>query len=151
MAFPSIAIGRTEAVGQGEEPEPSGSGSRVVELRGTYKSSATLITMDPSEVRAWLTNIGVLAARPGAFAVFLLYAALWIILGNGLEWHSLATLATWGMTLVIQRAEHRDTQAIHAKLDELLKVHGDAKNSLMNIDDKDAEEVERERAEVRTS
>jgi low affinity Fe/Cu permease len=55
------------------------------------------------------------------------------------------------MTLVIQRAEHRDTQAIHAKLDELLKVHGDAKNSLMIIDDKDAEEVERERARVRRS
>jgi low affinity Fe/Cu permease len=25
------------------------------------------------------------------------------------------------MTLFIQRAEHRDTQAIHAKLDELLR------------------------------
>ncbi|MCA1361276.1 low affinity iron permease family protein [Bradyrhizobium sp. IC3069] len=103
------------------------------------------------EIRSWLTNIGVLTARPAAFVVFLAYAALWIVLGNGLEWHSLATLATWGMTLVIQRAEHRDTQAIHAKLDELLKVHGDAKNSLMTIDDKDAEEVERERDRVRRS
>ena len=101
------------------------------------------------EVRGWLTNIGVLAARPAAFVVFLIYAALWVVFGDGLEWHSLATLATWGMTLVIQRAEHRDTQAIHAKIDELLKVHGEAKNSLMNIDDKDAEEVERERAKVR--
>ncbi|MCK1420766.1 low affinity iron permease family protein [Bradyrhizobium sp. 182] len=62
-----------------------------------------------------------------------------------------ATLATWGMTLVIQRAEHRDTQSIHAKLDELLKVHGDAKNSLMTVDNKDAEEVERQRAQVRAS
>lgn len=103
------------------------------------------------EIRSWLTNIGVLAARPAAFVVFLAYAALWVVFGNGLEWHSLATLATWGMTLVIQRAEHRDTQAIHAKLDELLKVHGDAKNSLMTIDDKDAEEVERERERVRSS
>ena len=47
----------------------------------------------------------------------------------------MATLATWGMTLLIQRAEHRDTQAIHAKLDELLKVHGEADNSLMSIDE----------------
>jgi len=60
----------------------------------------------------------------------------------------MATLATWGMTLLIQRAEHRDTQAIHAKLDELLKVHGKADNSLMSIDDKDAEEVEKERTQV---
>ena len=100
------------------------------------------------QIRGWLTNVGVLVARPAAFVVFLAYAALWVVLGDGLEWHSLATLATWGMTLVIQRAEHRDTQAIHAKLDELLKVHGDAKNSLMTIDDK---EVERERERVRRS
>jgi low affinity Fe/Cu permease len=102
-------------------------------------------------IRAWLTKVGVLAAHPAAFGVFLSYAALWIIFGDGLRWHSLAVLATWGMTLVIQRAEHRDTQAIHAKLDELLKVHGDAKNSLMSIDDTDAEDVERERAKIRTS
>jgi len=72
-------------------------------------------------------------------------------LGNGLEWHSLATLATWGMTLVIQRAEHRDTQAIHGKLDELLKASRRASDELMDIDDKNAEEVERERKKVRAS
>jgi hypothetical protein len=54
---------------------------------------------------------GVLAARPAAFVVFALYALAWIVFGNGFEWHSFATLATWAMTLVIQRAEHRDTQA----------------------------------------
>jgi low affinity Fe/Cu permease len=43
-------------------------------------------------------------------------------LDDGLKWHSTAVMAMWGMTLVIQRAEHRDTQAIHARLDELLKA-----------------------------
>ena len=47
------------------------------------------------------------------------------------------------MTLVIQRAEHRDTEAIHAKLDELLQADSAANNKVMRIDDKDAEEVER--------
>ena len=68
-----------------------------------------------------------------------------------MEWHSAATLATWAMTLFIQRAEHRDTQAIHAKLDELLKVHNDADNDLTKLDDKDAEEVEQEREKVKQS
>jgi low affinity Fe/Cu permease len=88
---------------------------------------------------------------PGGVCCF---PALWVCVdrfGNGLEWHSLATLSTWGMTLVIQRAEHRDTQAIHAKLDALLKVHGDAEDELMSIDDKDAEEVERDRDKVKAS
>ncbi|MET4518174.1 low affinity Fe/Cu permease [Bradyrhizobium sp. I1.7.5] len=63
----------------------------------------------------------------------------------------MATLATWGMTLLIQRAEHRDTQAIHAKPDELLKAVGDADADLMDVDKKDAEEVEQERAHVQAS
>lgn len=100
-------------------------------------------------IRSWLTEAGVFTARPAAFAVFVVYGVLWIAVGDGLRWHSLATLATWGMTLLIQRAEHRDTQAIHAKLDELLKVHSDAKDSLMDVDEKDAEEVEKERAKIR--
>ena len=87
--------------------------------------------------------------RPAAFAIFALYAVAWIAIGNGFEWHSLATLATWAMTLVIQRAEHRDTQAIHAKLDELLKAGHRANNEIMSIDDKDAEEVEQDRERVR--
>ena len=101
--------------------------------------------------RHWLTQLGVLTARPAAFVIFALYAVAWITIGNGFEWHSLGTLATWAMTLVIQRAEHRDTQAIHAKLDELLKANHRADNDLMNIDDKDAEEVEQDRDSVRRS
>ncbi|TWB03575.1 low affinity iron permease family protein [Bradyrhizobium stylosanthis] len=101
-----------------------------------------------THVRGWLTQFGVATARPAAFILYLIYAICWIVLGNGLEWHSMATLATWGMTLLIQRAEHRDTQALHAKLDELLKVHSSANHSLMTIDDRDAEEVEHEREHV---
>ena len=107
--------------------------------------------MSVEKARKWLTNIGVLAARPAAFVVFIVYGALWITLDDGLKWHPIATLATWGMTLLIQRAEHRDTQALHAKLDELLKVHVDAKSELMKIDGKDAEEVEQERKKAQAA
>jgi low affinity Fe/Cu permease len=100
--------------------------------------------------RHGLTQLGVLTARPAAFVIFLAYAAAWAAFDiQSLNWHSLATLATWAMTLFIQRAEHRDTQALHAKLDELLKVHGKAENDLMSVDDKDAEEVEDARANVK--
>jgi low affinity Fe/Cu permease len=46
------------------------------------------------------------------------------------------------VALVIQRAEHRDTQAIHAKLDELLRASAGANDGMASIDNKDAEEVE---------
>lgn len=100
--------------------------------------------------RHLLTQLGVLTARPVAFVIFLLYVLAWLFFGRDFwNWHAMATIATWGMTLLIQRAEHRDTQAIHAKLDELLKVHGQAQDSLMEVDDQDAEEVEDAREQVR--
>ena len=53
------------------------------------------------------------------------------------------------MTLVIQRAEHRDTQAIQAKLDELIHALDHARNELTRIDQEEPEVIERMRAEAR--
>jgi low affinity Fe/Cu permease len=58
-------------------------------------------------------------------------------------------LGAWAMRLVIQRAQHRDMQAIHAKLDELLRVPGEARNELISHDDEDAEDVEKKRDQIR--
>jgi low affinity Fe/Cu permease len=83
--------------------------------------------------RHWLTHRGGADRSPAAFVVF----GIRHLLGGfqpSLDWEAIATLATWGMTLVIQRAEHRDTQALHAKLDELLRIHGEADNTLMRVD-----------------
>src|SRR5256884_8911169 len=103
-------------------------------------------------IRHLLTQFGVATSHPIAFVVVLAYGGLWWLFDrHSLEWHGIATMATWLMTLLIQRAEHRDTQAIHAKLDEFLKADGAANNKVMRIDDKDAEEVERARREVRAS
>lgn len=131
-----------------ESSDPANRRHGLVRNRAAVR---TLAGMPVTNVRGWLTEVGVATARPAAFILYLIYAICWITLGNGLEWHSMATLATWGMTLLIQRAEHRDTQALHAKLDELLKVHGSANNSLMTIDDRDAEEVEHEREHVQNA
>jgi low affinity Fe/Cu permease len=94
-----------------------------------------------------LTSIGTLTARPAAFVVLLVYAVLWAIFDReSLNLHGLATLCTWAMTLFIQRAEHRDTQAIHAKLDEILRSSDSASN-ITRIDDEEPEDIEKERIE----
>jgi low affinity Fe/Cu permease len=49
------------------------------------------------------------------------------------------------MTLFIQRAEHRDTQAIHAKLDELLRAESRARDELTELDKQEPEEIETQR------
>jgi low affinity Fe/Cu permease len=102
--------------------------------------------VDHSKRAERLTHVGVLAAHPAAFLVVGGYVALWFVLEREtLDLHGLATIATWVMTLFIQRATHRDTQAMHAKLDELVYSHQGARNEVSNIDQLEPEEVEVQR------
>jgi low affinity Fe/Cu permease len=97
-----------------------------------------------------LTQFGVMSGHPLAFGIVAVYAVSWVIFDReSLNFHGAATLATWLMTLFIQRAEHRDTQAIQAKLDELLRAHHDARDELTHLDEKTAEEIEQHRDEAR--
>jgi low affinity Fe/Cu permease len=94
-------------------------------------------------IRQLLTRLGTLAAHPAAFAIVTIYAVGWFVFDReSLDWHGIATLATWCMTILIQRAEHRDTQALHAKLDELLHADQGARNSLTQIDEQEPEQIE---------
>jgi len=71
----------------------------------------------------WTTAIGNLTSHPAAFLIVIAYGALWFNLSPGtFDWVAVATLMIWCMALFIQRADRRDTLAVHSKLDELLKA-----------------------------
>lgn len=96
--------------------------------------------------RHWTTLIGQAAGHPAAFLVVLLYAVLWLILSPAtFEWNAITTLAVFAMTLFIQRANRRDNLALHAKLDELLRVDHAARSELTQLDEREPEEIERHR------
>ena len=98
------------------------------------------------QVRSAITDIGTMTSRPSAFLVLGAFVVLWMIFEpETLDWHGVATVATFAMTLFIQRATHRDTQALQAKLDELIHATGGAKDSVTDIDDKEPEEIEKHR------
>jgi len=101
-------------------------------------------------LQEFLTRAGAWLSRPWVVGVVLLYAVLWLIFGH-FGWHGVAVIATLLMTLFIQRSEHRDTQAIHAKLDELLRANGKARNQLTNLDEKEPEQVEAFRGKAQTT
>jgi low affinity Fe/Cu permease len=50
------------------------------------------------------------------------------------HWSGVATLAAVLMTFLIQRATHRDTQALHAKIDALLRAEKQADNALTRLE-----------------
>ena len=94
----------------------------------------------------WTTRLGALTGHPAAFLIVLAYGVLWFVLGRAtFDWGAIATLAVWSMTLFIQRADRRDTLAVHAKLDELLKATSGARTELAQIDEEEPEEIERVR------
>jgi len=101
-------------------------------------------------LHTFLTAAGTWMARPVAFAAVVIYAILWIIFDrSSLDFHGTIALLTLFMTLFIQRSEHRDTQAIHAKLDELLRSESKAKTSLTGVDEQEPEQIEAGRDEAR--
>ena len=96
----------------------------------------------------WLTQVGAYTTTPYAFIIVIIYAAGWAYFGK-LDAAGIATLTVWTMTLFIQRSQHRDTQAIHAKLDELLRAVGDARNELTELDEDEPEQIEEFREQER--
>jgi low affinity Fe/Cu permease len=101
-------------------------------------------------IRQLLTQIGVQTAHPLAFLIVTVYGLSWLLFEpETFNWHAIATMATWFMTLFIQRAEHRDTQATQAKLDELLHAQSRARNELTHIDEEEPEDIERHRERAR--
>jgi low affinity Fe/Cu permease len=98
--------------------------------------------------RHWTTHVGQAAGHPAAFVVVVVYALLWLIFSPAtFEWNAVATLAVFVMTLFIQRANRRDNLALHAKLDELLRVEDHARSELTQLDEQEPEAIERHRDE----
>src|ERR1700709_2189608 len=98
--------------------------------------------------KPWTTHIGQAAGHPAAFIVVIAYAILWLIFSPAtFEWNAVATMAVFAMTLFIQRSNRRDNLALHAKLDELLRVDGDARSELTQLDEQEPEAIERHRDE----
>lgn len=102
-------------------------------------------------IRRALTRAGELTAHPAGFGILFLYVCLWLMFDRqSFNWHAMATVATWAMTLFIQRAEHRDTLALQAKIDELLRASDAARKELMRIDQEQPEDIEEKRRQDNT-
>ena len=59
------------------------------------------------------------------------------------------TIITFLMVFLIQHAQNRDTQAIHVKLDELIRATHGAHNRLIALEDQSEEDLAEAREELR--
>jgi low affinity Fe/Cu permease len=115
---------------------------------GRVPAAATPISESEPPKPHWTTHLGKAAGHSAAFLGVIAYGALWLTFGRDtFDLEAFATLAIFAMTLFIQRANRRDNLALHAKLDELLRVDTDARNELTQLDEQELEAIEKHRDE----
>ena len=80
--------------------------------------------------------------RTSAFAIALTIIIVWAVTGPLFNWSNTwqlvintgTTIVTFLMVFLIQNAQNRDASAIQAKLDELIRAVGHARNEFIGIE-----------------
>lgn len=86
-----------------------------------------------------------------AFLIAVLVVVVWALTGPMFNYsdtwqlviNTSTTIVTFLMVFLIQNSQNRDTRALHIKLDEIIRVQTEARNSLLNLEDMTDEDLDR--------
>ena len=104
---------------------------------------------------AWFTDfskwIAEAAGHPISFTLALLTIIIWgasgPLFGYSDTWQLVintgTTIVTFLMVFLIQKTQNRDTETIHLKLDELIRVTKGARNMMLDLEHMDDESLKR--------
>jgi low affinity Fe/Cu permease len=89
------------------------------------------------------------AGRPTAFILAAFVVAMWAITGPIFNFsdtwqlviNTSTTIVTFLMVFLIQATQNRDSEAIHVKLDELIRAMKGAHNTLLDLEELDEEQL----------
>jgi low affinity Fe/Cu permease len=93
---------------------------------------------------------------PIAFMLALATIIVWAVLGPAFGYsdtwqlviNTSTTIVTFLVVFMIQNTQNRDSQAIHLKLDELIRAVGAARNAMVDVEDLPDEELARLQREM---
>ena len=102
-------------------------------------------------------NIADWAGRPVTFAVAAGLVVAWALSGPlfgfsdtwQLVINTSTTIITFLMVFVIQNSQNRDSEAVHVKLDELIRAIESANNTLLDLEELDVDAIDDIRASYR--
>ena len=87
-------------------------------------------------------SVAMACGQPGAFILAFAIILVWAVTGPLFGWSDTwqlvintgTTIVTFLMVFLIQNAQNRDASAIQAKLDELIRAGGKARNEFIGIE-----------------
>jgi len=96
-----------------------------------------------SKACSWVTG------RPATFILATLCIVVWLITGPIFKFSNTwqlvintgTTIITFLMVFLIQHTQNRDTEAIHLKLDELIRAVSGARNSMIDLEEASEEQL----------
>jgi low affinity Fe/Cu permease len=115
--------------------------------------------MRPTKSKSWFTRLtkttAHAAGRPSTFLIASGLIVTWglsgPLFGFSDTWqlviNTSTTIVTFLMVFLIQSTQNRDSEAIQVKLDELIRVIETAKNSLLDLEELEEDDLNRIRAE----
>ncbi len=111
--------------------------------------------MTPSRPASFFTRFASrtarLAGRPATFGVAFLTLVLWAFAGPLCQfsdtWQLVintgTTIVTFLMVFLIQNTQNRDSEALHLKIDELIRSTKGAQNALLNLEDLEERDLDK--------
>jgi low affinity Fe/Cu permease len=95
--------------------------------------------------------VGQPAAFVTAVAVIILWAVAGPFFGFSDTWQLVintgTTIVTFLMVFLIQNTQNKDAEAMHIKLDELIRALDNAQNALLNLEDLEEKDLDRIRGD----
>jgi low affinity Fe/Cu permease len=98
------------------------------------------------------------AGQPTAFIAAVLTLLVWGVSGPVFHYSDTwqlvintgTTIVTFLMVFLIQNTQNRDSEALHVKLDELIRANAHARNALLDLEELEEEDLDRLREEYET-